>query len=121
MIEAHTRLLWMSSATAPTEAANRYDNFVHILYNKYYRPLSNEAMGGKESKSYQAALDRFVTDAMKATNENEAWTFITKDLKYRTRIMTTAATITTQMLESHKENDARVNKLWDKRRGSGLD
>jgi hypothetical protein len=93
------------------EAVTFYTAFVTSLY-QYDFGLNKDSDKKKEQKDFE-------NDAIKATNDNAAWEYITRELGPRNAIMEQAVTVTTMMIGVGKSQEAASRKLWQGREAKG--
>jgi hypothetical protein len=111
LIEMHTRLAWIYSQWEAQEAVIFYTALVASLY-QYDFGLNKDSDKKKEQKDFE-------NDAIKATNDNVAWEYITRELGPRNAIMEQAVTVTTMMIGVGKSQEAASRKLWQGREAKG--
>jgi hypothetical protein len=119
LIEVHTRLAWVYSQWNAQEAVTYYEAFVTSLYQY-------DVHVGKElpDKIQEVQRRNFEEAAIKATNNNDAWKYITREPNPRSKIMEIALTVTTMMI-GHDTVDSeyykdRSTRLWEQREIANL-
>ena len=122
LIEMHTRLLWLYSQFEPAEAATLYKAFVTRLYQLDYGLTAEKAVDGLRGKEAGQLRDEFEQVAIQATDENDAWKFITEDAQARNIICEQAITVTTMMIGVPKDGlqEDGARKLWGQRELWGM-
>jgi len=107
LIEMHTRLVWLYSQWKAQEAVNFYKAFVTSLY-QYDFGINKDSTKKKEQTAFEQG-------AITATNDNDAWIYITKEGEPRHAIMEEAVTVTSMMIGVDKFRENMSTKLWEER------